>query len=180
MAELEPSPPRVALDLPFTAGAATLAALPEAAMLEVLPFRGRAAEVGAALGVPLPGPGRVAAAPGGGALIWAGLDRWLLRGPAEARLEGIAAAIDQSDGWVGLALGGAAAREALARLVPLDLAAAAFPEGSAARTGLRHVPCLLLAVAEGFEILVPRSYAGVAVAEIAEAMRAVAARAAIG
>ena len=47
----------------------------------------------------------------------------------------------------------------LARLVPLDLREAAFPEGSAALTGWRHVPLTLLRDAEGAELLVPRSHA---------------------
>ena len=68
----------------------------------------------------------------------------------------------------------------LARLVPLDLAPDAFPAGSAARSLLRHLPLLLVRAGDGFELLVPRSYAATAVRELAEAMRGVAARAGIG
>ncbi len=108
MADLAARPALAACDLPFSAGAASLAALPEAAMLEILPFRGRAAAVAAVLGVGLPAPGRVARLDGA-TLAWAGLDRWLVRGPAAgaalaARLDGLAAALDQTDGWIGLAL----------------------------------------------------------------------------
>ena len=67
----------------------------------------------------------------------------------------------------------------LARLVPIDLDPAAFPPGSAARSMLGHVPLLLVNGDDGFELLVPRSYARTAVEELATAMRGVAARAAL-
>ncbi len=67
----------------------------------------------------------------------------------------------------------------LARLVPLDLAGAAFPAGTAARSLLRHVPLLIVAGEAGFELLVPRSYARTAVEELGAAMRGVEARAAL-
>jgi len=179
VAEFAPRGAFAGAGLPLVAGAARLSALPEAAVVSLAPFRGRAAAVEAALGAALPDPGGTAALADGSRLIWAGIDLWLLRGPAAeaaaARLEGDAAVTDQTDGWAGLAIEGAAAAEVLARLVPLDLAAMA--PGRAAASGLKHVACLILAREGGFEALVPRSFAGTAVHEIGAAMRSVAARA---
>ena len=103
------------------------------------------------------------------------------RGRRRSRgLDGLAALADQTDAWAGLALAGPDAEAVLARLVPLDLAPQAFPEGAAARSMLRHLPLLIVRGAEGFELLVPRSSAATAVREVGEAMRGVAARAALG
>jgi sarcosine oxidase subunit gamma len=179
VAELAPSSP-LGSELPLTVGKATLAALPETPMVSLAPFRGRDAEAAAVLGADLPPPGGTAPL-ADGRLIWAGLGLWLLRGPAAARLGAPAgwAVTDQSDGWCGLALDGPAAEAVLARLVPVDLDPAAFPPGAAARTPLRHIPCLLVRTGPGFELLVPRSMARSAVRDLAQAMRAVAARAAL-
>ena len=53
------------------------------------------------------------------------MGQWLVegRGAGEVAdwLGGLAAVTDQSDAWAGLRLAGDAAREVLARLVPLDL-----------------------------------------------------------
>ncbi len=157
------------LALPVTTGGATLAALPETPRLSVAPYRGRTQAVASALGAPL-SVGTATPLPGG-RLVFAGLGLWLLEGiDARARLAGLAAVTDQSDAWCGLALDGPGATDTLARLVPLDLAPAACPEGTAARSLLRHVPLLLVRTATGFDLLVPRSYATTAVAEITEAM----------
>jgi sarcosine oxidase subunit gamma len=165
------------LGLPIAAGAATLSALPQGPLFSVAPYRGRAGDVADALGG-LPAGG-VAAVPSG-RLIWAGLDLWLLEGADPgARLAGLAAVTDQSDAWCALALVGEVSRDALARLVPLDLDPDVFADGASARTLLRHVPLLILRAGPGFELRVPRSYAATTVAERAEAMRAVAARAAL-
>lgn len=182
MTELAPRPALAGLDLPARHGGAVLAAGPEAAMASVAPFRGKAATVGATLGAALPAAGRHVELAGGGRLIRAGLDVWFVRGGAaapdlSARLAGDAAVTDQSDGWAALTLRGDAAADVLARLVPLDLDVSAFAPGSAAATLLRHVPCLLLAAGDGFEILVPRSFALTAAHDVVAAMQAVAARA---
>ena len=68
-------------------------------------------------------------------------------------------------------------RDVLARLVPLDLSPAACPKGSARRTLLGHMSCLILHPGgAAFEILVFRSMAHSAVHELTRAMTAVAAR----
>ena len=82
MADLAPRRPLEGFDLPLTAGAATLDAPPEAPMVSIAPFRGRAAAVAGMLGAgaALPGPGETVVLGDGSRLIWAGLDLWLLRG----------------------------------------------------------------------------------------------------
>lgn len=131
-------------------------------------------------GLPCPGPGESASA-GTARLWWFGRDAWLLIGPPpDAALAEVAALTDQSDGWAGLRLSGAGAAQVLARLVPIDLAPAAFAEGATARCPLRHVPVALSRTgAEAFELLGPRSMAGTLVEEVERAMRRVAGRAAL-
>jgi heterotetrameric sarcosine oxidase gamma subunit len=185
VAELVARPAWAGIDLPTTSGGVTLAAAPEAPMLSLAPFRGRAAAVGDLLGAALPEAGRTARLDDASELIWAGLDLWLLRGPRAtpdlaARLADVAAVTDQSDGWTALALTGAGAAAVLARLVPIDLAPAAFPPGAVARTELRHMMCVILAREDGVELFVMRSFTESAAHEIATAMRAVAARAQLG
>jgi heterotetrameric sarcosine oxidase gamma subunit len=170
------------LALPLTAGDATLAALPPAPRAAVAPFAGRREAVSHALrawtGAGLPEPGRME-----GAIAWSGIGQWLVTGrePGEVaeRLHGLAAVTDQSDAWAGLRLTGGAAAEVLARLAPLDLHPSAFAPGAAARTLLRHVPLLMSRGETGFDLLVPRSYAGAAVEDLVRAMRLVAGRAAL-
>jgi methylglutamate dehydrogenase subunit D len=167
-------------DLPLTVGQTTLDALPDTPMLSLAPFHGRDAETAAALGAALPPPGATAPLPDG-MILWAGIGLWFLRGPGATRLTPArpAAVTDQSDAWSGFALTGPDATDTLARLVPLDLDPAAFRPGAVARTPLRHIPCLLLRTDAGFELLVPRSLTRTAAHDLAEAMRAVAARAAL-
>lgn len=90
-----------------------------------------------------------------------GIGQWLVAGAGE---------VDVSDAFVGLAVEGPDAAGVLARLMPIDLA------GLPARTLLRHVPVIVSVRAEGFALLVPRSYAASAVGELLTAMRSVAAR----
>jgi sarcosine oxidase subunit gamma len=182
VAELDASPAVAGLDAPLEIGAATLAAADPTARLWVAPFRGRAAEVAARLGLAALPVGSVATAGAGLSVIWCGLDQWLLEGAgADAalaeRLADAAAVVDQSDGWATLTLRGPDATAALARLVPIDLDPSVFPPCSAARTQLRHVATLLTAEVDGFALRVGRSFAETAAEEIAEVLRAVAARA---
>jgi heterotetrameric sarcosine oxidase gamma subunit len=179
VADLAAAGPFEGLDLPVAAGRCRLAALPEVLRTAVAPFAGQEAAVAARLGVALPPPGRAQALPHG-RVVWAAIGLWLVEGPEVAGLDGVAALTDQTDAWAGLALTGPDADAVLARLVPLDLAPEAFPEGAAARSLLRHLPLLIVRRPEGFALLVPRSYAATAVREIGEAMRGVAARAALG
>ena len=77
-----------------------------------------------------------------------------------------------------LALSGPRAVDVLMRPVPLDLRLAAFPVGRTCRTALNHMQAILTRTAEqGFEIMVFRSMARTAWAELAEALTVLEARA---
>jgi sarcosine oxidase subunit gamma len=161
--------------------------LTEAAMVPlwaIAPFRGQtdavSRELQRAIGLPFPAPGALHGTETA-RIAWSGLDQALLMGIApEAELAEHAALIDQSDAWTHLVLEGPAARDVLARSVPIDLSATACPPGSARRTLLGHMPALILHEGgDRFEVLVFRSMAGTAVHDLTRAMRAVAARAAI-
>jgi heterotetrameric sarcosine oxidase gamma subunit len=131
----------------------------------------------AAHGLPFPAPGSFHDA-GPARIAWSGLDQAFLIGvdPAQA-LAAHAALIDQSDAWAHLAIDGADSRDVLARLVPIDLSPAACPKGSARRTLLGHMPCLILHPGgAAFEILVLRSMAQSALHDLTRAMTAMAAR----
>jgi heterotetrameric sarcosine oxidase gamma subunit len=158
------------LDLPLAIGAAVLAAQPPVRRTLVAPLA-----TGQVVG--LLGPGHFAATDGG-RIVWAGMGQWFFEGAAGPPDAG-AALTDQTDGWAGLRLTGPDAPEVLARLVPLDLDRRTFPPGHVARCLLRHVMLLLIATDDGFELLVPRSFARTAARELREAMRAVAGRAAL-
>lgn len=164
---------------PETHGDLTLSEVALDRITSVTPFPGQDAALAQALkplGLTMPARGRFTEQ-GGAALVWTGRDQAFLIGPP---LETAAAALtDQSDGWACLRLEGPGMEAALARLVPLDLRAQAFPPGTVARTALGHINCILLRRAAAFEILVFRSMARSAHAELAEAMKRLAARAAV-
>lgn len=170
------------LDLPLSAGGATLSELAWDGLASLMPFRGQEGAVAAALGLALPAPGGTAEGRGL-RLLWAGRSAWMASGvpgladTLAARLRGRAAVTDQTDAWCGLRLSGPAARAVLARLCPLDLDAGAFPDGATARTDLAHVAGQITRAGEGFELMVPRSYAGHLHHELHAAMVSVAAQA---
>jgi sarcosine oxidase subunit gamma len=168
--------------MPETPGARLSEAAP-APLWSIAPYRGKASALSAALeaahGLPLPAPGALHGT-GGTRIAWAGLDLAFLMGAApDPALAAHAALTDQSDGWAHLVLEGPAARDALARLVPVDLSPAACPAGSARRTLIGHMNALILHPGgDRFELLVFRSMAATAVHDIDRALGALAARAA--
>jgi len=132
----------------------------------------RLAEAGAAAAeatgvAKAPGPGESVTGKGGTLMRTEAL-KWLLVSEAEMpRL-----AMDEADGTV-LDLGhartvihvvGPRAADLMARMVPLDLRRAKFPEGSVASTVLHHLGVTILARADGYDIFVLRSF-GLAVWE---------------
>ena len=130
------------------------------------------------LGLAFPAPGNWGAK-GQARIVWTGRDQAFLMGVAPPMIEG-AAVTDQSDGWAGFSLTGPGAEAALARLVALDLRAAAFPVGRAARVGLNHMSMVLLRSGDqGFELFVFRSMARSAWHELAEVLDRLEARAAL-
>lgn len=168
---------------PVNLAGADLSEAPMTQIWSIAPYRGQAGAVSAALqqahGLGFPDPGCMHES-GPVTLAWSGLDQAFLLGAApDTRLGAHAALSDQSDGWARLILSGAAARDVLARLVPIDLSPTACPPGSARRTLLGHMSALILhRGGDAFEILVFRSMAATAVHELSQVMRMQAARAA--
>ena len=115
-----------------------------------------------------PGPGRSATGKGGTLLRIESL-KWLLASEKTISLP----ALEASDGTVlnldhartVIHVSGPNALDLMARMVPLDLRPAAFPEGSVASTGLHHVGVTILARDGGFDLMVLRSF-GLSVWEI--------------
>jgi heterotetrameric sarcosine oxidase gamma subunit len=167
------------LPLPLSIGTARLSALDPGPAWSIAPFRGHEAAVSRALGgAALPHPGQ-AERWGEGRLLWIGPGRFLLSGrPPPDGLAAHAAVAEQGDGLAVALLEGPSARDILARLVPLDLGDAAFPEGATARTLLQHMAVTLTRSGPyAWEIMAMRSMAGTLVDEVGHAMRHVAARA---
>ncbi|MGF1503230.1 MAG: sarcosine oxidase subunit gamma [Paracoccaceae bacterium] len=88
--------------------------------------------------------------------------KWLLASEAALPAPGLApdegTLLDLSHARTVLRIEGPATRELLARLVPIDLRAGAFPEGRAAATGLHHIGVLLHHRAGGIDLYAPRSF----------------------
>lgn len=171
MAELIASGPLDRL-APFEAAEALLDVPALGPVAAILPWPGRVEAVDAALkarGLGFPAPGQSLEV-ADTRILWAGREAAFLIGTAPPELAD-AAVIDLTDGWGGLTLNGPGAVAVLARLVPIDLRAGAFPEGAVARTLLGHVQVLIQRRGGGFELLVMRSYIQTAHHEIAGAMR---------
>lgn len=166
--------------LPRFVGETNLSELPFARLTSLAPLKGKARPLAAALkemGLGWPKPGQSLAG-AGGAVLWTGRDQAFLIGADPAPLRGLAATTDQSDGWARTRLKGPRAEAVLARLVPLDLRRAVFPDGAVARSALGHMMTILTrSGGDSFDIMVFRSMAASAVHEIVVAAEAVAARA---
>jgi heterotetrameric sarcosine oxidase gamma subunit len=112
----------------------------------------------------------------GARIVWTGRDQAFVTGVDLPKLDG-AAVTDQSDGWVVLGLGGPAAVDVLARLVPVDLRLSAFSVGRVVRSGLNHMNAVILRTGDyAFEIMVFRSMARTAWHELEATTHMVAAR----
>ena len=176
MARLLERTPCAGLGLPVTLDGAVLSEVVLGPVTSIAPFAGQAGAVAAALGAPLPPPGQVVALDGG-RLLWTGPGRALLIGRAAPDLSGLAAVVEQGDGMACVVLDGPAARDVLARLVPLDLRDHSFPEGATARTLLNHLAVTLTRVGkDAYEVIAMRSMAATLVRELREAMEHIRAR----
>ena len=166
--------------LPIRHGGLVLTEAMPARITQIAPLRDRDAELSAALrtmGLGWPAPGR-SHVRGEAGCLWSGRGQAFLVNADPAPLTGLAAIVDQSDGWAVMRLSGPGADEALARLVPVDLAGLA--RGQVARSLLGHMMALLRRTgAQELEVWVFRSMAATAVHEIGTAMRSLAARAAL-
>lgn len=161
-------------------GGVVLTEVDVAGAWSVAPFAGRTEAVDAALrglGLGWPSPGQVIGA-GGLRAIWAGRGRALILGAEiPAGIQTLGAVTAQGDGIAALVVEGGAAEAVLARLVPMDLRAAAFPAGRTARTMVNHMAAQVSRVGgEAFEIMVMRSMGHTLVHELRDAARMVAAR----
>lgn len=151
---------------------------PARAAVLVVARRGKAAEVKCAVaaefGVELPARPAIVYGKQMDAL-WSGPSQWLLTadthdaGAIIARLEhvlkGLASVTDQSDARIEVRITGARVRDALAKVLGIDLDDAVFPTGCAATTGLAHIPVHVWRSADddghaAFALSAPRSYAG--------------------
>ena len=108
-------------------------------------------------------------------LLWTGADQFAVVSPEDRsdalvralreRLTGIASLSDQSDGRVLIELSGGSARDALARLVSIDLDDRVFPAFAAAATAIDHVGINIWRAPDRagghpvYGLLLPRSFA---------------------
>ncbi|WP_299142018.1 sarcosine oxidase subunit gamma [uncultured Tateyamaria sp.] len=167
--------------VPRTIGQATMTEVDLGWLTSISPYAGRVSAVGAALkaahGMPWPSAGRMTGKDGARA-IWFGRDMVLLAGPEPSHdLAEHAALTDQTDAWTTVQLSGDGAEDVLARLVPMDLAAANFKRGHTARTQVQHMNGSVTRLgADSFLIMVFRSMAGTLLHDMERAMASVAAR----
>lgn len=168
--------------LPLTIGSVTVTEVAPAPITSIAPLRGQGAAVSdalqAAFDLPFPDPGQ-SHTTGTIRTVWAGRGRALLIGAAAPdSLSDIAALTDQSDAQAVVTIGGTDAEAVLARLVPVDLRAAAFPIGRTARTLLGHMQAGVTRTGpDNFEVMVFRSMARTLVHDLQRAMGHVAGRA---
>lgn len=174
-----------AAGLPRRIGGLTLAEHDPGPVTSVAPFRGREAAVSAALegalGLGFPAP-NAALASGTARALWAGRGRALILGaPLPDGLGEDAALVDLTSGFAWLHLTGQGVEDVLARLVPLDLRPAAFPEGRTARSLVGHMSASITRLGpETLELAVMRSMAGTLLHEVTQAAEGIAARARAG
>lgn len=169
-------------DMPsFTIGTLTVSEVDLGVLTSIAPFAGQSKAVAAAIkdahGVAWPAPGR-ATGKDGARVIWFGRDMVMLAGPApDAQLGKTAAITDQSDGWTAVQVSGRNVEDVLARLVPVDLSAAAFKRGHTARTQVQHMNGSVTRTgSDTFLILVFRSMAATLLHDLERAMASVASR----
>ncbi len=165
--------------LPKEIGTVSLSETVFEAITSVAPLGGQDKAVSEALkaqiGAALPGPNRTTGKANSRA-VWSGRGQVFVLGPSLAPIKG-AAMTDQTDAWACVELDGAAARDVLARLVPIDLRDSVFKRGHAARTQLMHMNIVLMRTgADRYGIMAFRSMAGTLVHDLERAMEAVAAR----
>lgn len=159
--------------LPLEIGEAIVEDAQPPAITWVAPYNRKKTAVTRALGG-FPGPGEVAEVKAGRALSVGPGQAMILGAPVTC--EG-AAVVDQSDAWTVVAIDGAASRDVLARLTPLDLRERALPEGQTARTLIGHLTASLTRVGPfRYEIMVFRSMTRTLLHELTRAMTHVEAR----
>ncbi|MGR3468173.1 MAG: sarcosine oxidase subunit gamma [Shimia sp.] len=165
--------------LPREIGGLRLSEQPPARLTALAPLgEGFAQALLDAHGLKPPKPGKMTGR-GAQRCLWFGHAHMLLVGfDPDARLSSHAAVTDQTDAWARVLIEGEAARDALARLVPLDLRDGAFPVGQVARTDVRHMTGTLIRWGEtSWEVMVFRSMAATLIHDLERAARDVSTRA---
>ncbi|PWV64916.1 sarcosine oxidase subunit gamma [Plasticicumulans acidivorans] len=128
-----------------------------------------AAAIKQVLGLEVPFTPNTTTSAGDQTLYWLGPDEWLLVAAPEqaATLEAalrkalagqFASVVDISGGQTVVELRGGNARDVLAKGCPLDLHPRAFGVGQCAQSHLAKCPLLLRPLADGFEVVVRRSF----------------------
>ena len=170
---------KTALQGKFTTyGSTVLSEVDPGPITSLAPYPGKKTALSKLLPMTFPAPNRFATKDGA-TLVWTGPDQAFLIGMAAPETP-MAAQTDQSGGWTALRLSGPLAEPSLCRLVPLDLRAAVFAPGHAARAPLGHMNMILLRTApDGFLILIFRSMARTAWHEVETALKSLTARASL-
>ena len=166
--------------LPVTIGRVSMAEVDLGPLTLIQPFESQAAAmddcVKRDIGLTLPKSNR-STSNSNARLIWFGHDSYLLAGGQAPDLTALAAVSDQSDAWACVEVSGDTVEDVLARLVPVDLRASAFPMDATVRTLIGHISAALTRTGDNrILILVFRSMARSLVEDLKEAMEAVAAR----
>ncbi|HQT64934.1 MAG: hypothetical protein B7Z75_10575 [Acidocella sp. 20-57-95] len=140
-------------------------------LVSLAAFHGQTAALQAALGVALPlTPKSVRV--GETLYLWSGPDAWLVVGGAvEALTTPFAAMTDQADGRSVFTVSGPHARDALAKLVPIDLHEQVFADGATALTLAGHIGVQIWREGEAFRLACFRSFAQSLYASLIEACR---------
>lgn len=154
-----------------------LSMMPYRKITQIMPFKGHAGAIEAALGMKLPEPNRCSKNRDL-SVQWFGRETYLvLDGDVPSGLSPHAALSDQSDGWVEMMLEGATAEDILSRLVPVDLRAAHFPQGNTVRSLIQHMNGAVTRTgSDAFVLMVMRSMAQTLWHDVETAMQSVARR----
>ncbi|MEL7166568.1 MAG: sarcosine oxidase subunit gamma [Pseudomonadota bacterium] len=166
---------------PLTIGSVSATEVELGALTSIAPFAGQgkacAEAFKAAHGIAWPAPGRATGKDGTRA-IWFGMEAVLLAGPpVDSALNAYAALTLQSDGWACVSVEGDAARDVLARLVPVDLHPDTFKRGHTARTLIQHMNGSVTRLGpDRYLVMVFRSMAETLLHDLTRAMESVAAR----
>ncbi len=165
--------------LPLTIGKLTLTEDVFDNVTSVALFSGREQDVSSAFeaqfGISFPKPGQ-SGEKDGVRISWCGRGQAMVFGPKPASALG-AAITDQTDAWAYVTIEGTGVREALARLVPIDLRPGQFLEGDTARTLIGHMNGQITRTGpDQYALMVFRSMAGTLLHDLTEAMETVAAQ----
>ncbi len=163
MLDLLPAPP-------FNPGPSAhgVALAPQHAIASLAAYKDALEPLQTALGITLPTQGRQLTADGV-TYLWSGPARWLALAPTDdpnfaptlaAKTQNLAAVTDQSDGRVILTIHGPRTRDALAKLVPIDLHPSTFTPGNTALTLAGHIAIQIWQTPDGaYNLACFRSFA---------------------